>query len=577
MLYSKLAGFYESLENTSSRLKKVEIISGALRDSKNNELPMITLLLRGKVFPSYSEEEVGIAGKTAIKMISISTGFPGREIVAHFNRTGDLGLTCEHFMKKRRQQTLASRPLTVGRVFESFRKIASVEGKGSQEVKKSMVKELITSASPEESRYIVRTAINELRVGVAEGVLRDSIAGAFLDTETQEKKKESVSAVEWAWFLNPDYGEIARIAKRGGVSALREVRIQVGKPYHVLLAEKSGGLKDALEKFEKPALEFKYDGARIVIHKKGEKLWFYTRRLENVTRQFPELQDFVRKSVKAGECVLEGEMLGFDSKTGRPAPFQSLSQRIRRKYDIEKMVQEIPIQVNLFDIVYLEGKELFKRKLSERWARLNDIIKPMKGKFQFAEHIETRDLERAEKFYRRALEASQEGLIVKNLEAIYQPGRRVAGGWLKVKPIMETLDLAITGAIWGTGKRAEWFGSFVLSCRHGDGFLECGMMGTGIKEKASEKDDITFGDLTEMLKPLIKSKEGNRVELEPKVVAEVAYEEIQKSPNYSSGYALRFPRLVRLRSLDKGPEEADDLKRLERLYGMQKGKRSRSG
>ena len=308
----------------------------------------------------------------------------------------------------------------------------------------------------------------------------------------------------------------------------------------------------------------------MVIHKKGDKIWLYTRRLENITRQFPEVVELARRGIKAGECILEGEMIGFDRGTGKPMPFQFLSQRIKRKYEIEKMVKEIPVQVNLFEITYLNGETLFRKPLSERRKLLEGAVSPVRGKFQLAKQLVTRDPEKAERFYKEALAAGQEGVIVKNLDAEYQPGRRV-GYWLKVKPVLENLDLVITGATWGTGKRAGWLGSYILGCRDPEkgGYLECGMIGTGIKEKAEE--GVTFKELTRLLKPHITSEKGNRVEIKPSVVVEVAYEEIQRSPNYSSGWALRFPRVVRLRP-DKSPEGADDLKRIEKVFRIQRGK-----
>ncbi|MCK4335918.1 MAG: ATP-dependent DNA ligase, partial [Candidatus Aenigmarchaeota archaeon] len=437
--------------------------------------------------------------------------------------------------------------------------------KGSQDVKISLIKELISNAKPREAKYIVRTVLEQLRIGVAEGVLRDSIAQAFFPGK---EKKEIVKTIEWAWFLRPDYSEIARIAKEKGLRGLRRISIEIGKPYHVLLSEKAKDLKEALGKFERPSLEFKYDGARVCIHKKGERFWFFTRRLENITRQFPDLLDLARKGIKANECIIEGEMIVIDPRTGNPLPFQMLSQRIKRKYDIEKTVKEIPIQVNLFDVVYHNGRQLFSESLDKRRKILESIIKPVPGKFQLAERFVTKNLKEAEKFYKRALHAKQEGVIVKNLDAKYQPGRRV-GYWLKVKPIMETLDLVITGAEWGTGKRANWLGSFVLSCRKGDEFLECGMMGTGIKEKG---EGVTFEDLTKQLKPFMEKEKGKSVKIKPKIVIEVAYEEIQKSPNYSSGYALRFPRLLKIR-VDKSPSDADDVEKMEKLYHQQRGRK----
>ncbi|NIO21452.1 MAG: ATP-dependent DNA ligase [Candidatus Aenigmarchaeota archaeon] len=569
MKYSKLVDLYEYLEQTPSRLKKIESIADFFRKSELDILEKVALLVQGRVFPSYSEMEIGVADKMMIKVISSSTGFPDNEVVKIFKETGDLGLTVEKLMERKKQKTLVSRELDIQKVFENLSRLAKVEGKGSQDVKISLVRELISNAKPKEAKYIVRTVLGQLRIGVAEGVLRDSIAKAFFPDKGKEENKEIVNAIEWAWFLRPDYSEIAKIAKEKGLNGLRRVSIEIGKPYHVLLAEKAKDLKEALAKFERPSLEFKYDGARVCIHKRSDKFWFFTRRLEDITKQFPDLLELARKGIKAGECIVEGEMLGIDSKTGSPLPFQMLSQRIKRKYDIERMEKEIPIQVNLFDVVFYSGKDLFSEPLEKRRKTLEKIIKPVSGKFQLAERIVTKDLREAEKFYKRALKARQEGVIVKNLDAKYQPGRRV-GYWLKVKPIMETLDLVITGAEWGTGKRANWLGSFILSCRKGDKFLECGMMGTGIKEKG---EGVTFEDLTRQLKPCIEKESGKSVDIRPKIVVEVAYEEIQKSPNYSSGFALRFPRLLKIR-VDKSPSDADDVERIEKIYRQQRGRKA---
>lgn len=571
MKYSELVGLYEYLEQTPSRLSKIEKIAAFFREAEAKTLDKVVLLMQGKVFPPYSEKEMGIADKLMMKVIASSAGFSQSEVENEFRKTGDLGLAVEKMLSVKKQKNLVSRELDVTKVFENLQKLASVEGKGSQDSKISLIKELISSARPKEAKYIVRTVLEQMRVGVAEGVLRDSIASAFFEFKDQEEKKKIISAIEWAWFLRPDYAEIAKIAKEHGLRGLEKVTVEVGKPYQVLLAEKAQDLKEALETFERPILEFKYDGARVCIHKKGDMLWFYTRRLEDVTRQFPDLKELVLKGVKAKECIIEGEMLGIDAK-GEALPFQQLSQRIKRKYDIEQMARTIPIQVNLFDIVYLDGKDLFSETLEKRKKLLESVVNVIPGKFQLAEKLVTKDIKEAEKFYERALKAKQEGVMVKNLDASYQPGRRV-GYWLKVKPIMETLDLVITGAEWGTGKRTSWFGTFILSCRRGDEFAECGMMGTGIKEKKSVDEDVTFDELTEQLKPHITSKKGNVVQVKPKIVVEIAYEEIQKSPTYSSGFALRFPRLLRIRT-DKSPEEADDVERVERLYSQQRGRKS---
>lgn len=291
--------------------------------------------------------------------------------------------------------------------------------------------------------------------------------------------------------------------------------------------------------------------------------------MEDVTKQFPDLVNMAKKAIKSDCCILDGEILGIDKDTGKPLPFQQLSQRIQRKYDIEKMVKEIPIQVNLFDIIYCDGKMLFDSSLAKRRKILEDTVNPIPKEFQLAEQITTDDIKKAENFYREALKSGQEGVMVKNLDSKYQPGRRV-GYWLKVKPIMETLDLVIVGAEWGTGKRANWLSSFILACRDEKSgkYLPCGMMGTGLTDKK-------FKDMTKTLKPLITEEHGRRVGIKPKVVIEVGYEEIQKSPKYKSRFALRFPRMLRDRSADKNPSEADTLKRIKKLYKEQKGKKTK--
>lgn len=569
MDYSRLVETYEYLEKTSARLAKTNAVAKLLRKTDNENLPRVVLLLQGKVFPPWDEREIGIASLLMLKIIHTATGYPEKEIRKKFSRTGDFGLVVEKLMERKKQQTLFRKTLTIEKVFSNLRKLAEITGSGSQEKKFSVVSELLSSAKPKEAKYIVRTVLGDLRIGVAAGVVRDAIAKAFLP---KTEKREAIKAVEWAWFLRPDYGEVALLAKKKGLVGLRQVSLKLGEPYHVLLAEKAPSLEDALNAFERCALEYKYDGARVCIHKNGNKFWLYTRRLENITNQFPELVKWAGKAIKPKRCIVEGEMLAINRKTGKPMPFQFLSQRIKRKYNIEKIAKQIPIQMNLFDITYLNGKSLFEKTLEERWELLKKSVKTIPNKFQLAKHIATKDLKTADSFYKEALKAGQEGLIVKNLEAKYQPGRRVAGGWLKVKPVMESLDLAIIGATWGTGKRAGWLGSYILGCRDPKTteFLECGMIGTGIKEKSGE--GISFRELTKMLKPNIIEERGNRVKIKPKVVIEVAYEEIQKSPNYTSGYALRFPRVLRLRT-DKEISEADSTDRIEKLYKMQKGRK----
>lgn len=554
MDYSNLSDVYEKLESTSSKHGKRDILADLLKNAPTTELEKIVLLVTGRVFPSASREELGIAEKMMKRAIAKATGFPDKKITEEFRATGDLGIVAEKLVKSKRQVTFMRKRLTVEKVFESLKKLPTATGKGSQERKLGIIAELLVSAKPKEARYVVRTALGILRIGVAEGVLRDAIAKAF---------KVDANSVERAWNMMPDYGKIAKIAKSKGDKGLQNVRLKIGTSVQVLLCEKAPDLKTAIEKFEHPTVEVKYDGARVQIHKDGEKIVLFTRRLENVTKQFPDLVKLAKEAVKAKRCILDGEMVGIDKKTGKPLPFQQLSQRVQRKYDIEKMVREIPIQVSLFDIIFIDDRSLLDEPLKERRKVLEKIINPIQGKFQLGKHLVTKDLKKAEKFYKHALEQGQEGVIVKNLNSKYKPGRRV-GYWLKVKPIMEPLDLVIVGAEWGTGKRARWLSSFILACRDPKKgkYLSCGMMGTGLT-------DEQFKEITKKLKPLIIEENGRTVKLKPKIVFEIGYEEIQRSPKYESGFALRFPRLIRDRSADKGPNETDTLSRLKNLYESQ--------
>jgi len=564
MKYSILTDAYEKLEKTSSKLDKTGILSELFSKTPSEELPKVVLLATGRVFSAYSVYELGIATQMMIRAISKATGFSSELIEKKFKETGDLGLVTEECIKSRKQTILFKKKLTVDNVFENLQKMAFVTGIGSQERKLNLIAELMTSAQPKESRYIVRTTLQELRIGVAEGIIRDAIVKAFLTKEgmSKEEKNEMIAAVDYAWNILSDFGKIAKIAKEKGVNGLKKVKIVLGQPIQVMLGEKAESIEDIIKDFGKVAAEYKYDGLRTQIQKAGDKIWIYTRRLEDVTKQFPDLVNLCKKGLKAKECIVEGETLGINLQTGLPLPFQMLSQRIHRKYDIEKTIKEIPVQIHIFDIVYLEGKTLFDKSFKERRRILEKVVKVIPQKFELAKQIVTGDIKEAERFYQEALNAKQEGLFLKVLDSPYVFGRHV-GGWYKIKPIMETLDLVIVGATWGEGSRANWLSSYALACRDPDTgkFLPCGMMGTGLTENQ-------FQLMTDILKDLIIGEDGREAKIKPKIVVEVAYQEIQKSPNYESGYALRFPRLIRLRE-DKGPDEADTINRVLNLFKIQ--------
>lgn len=564
MEYSILADTYEELEANPAKLKKADILAELFKKTPSDQLPKVVLLSQGLVYPKYQMMELGIASQMMIKTIAKATGFKPENVEQKFKKTGDLGLTAEECMKSKKQTTLLKKKLTVDIIFNNLQKLATITGEGSQEKKLSLISELIVSAKPREARYVVRTILEELRIGVAEGIIRDAIVKAFLLKEgmSKEEKSELIAVVEHAWNIFSDFGEVARIAKEKGADGLKRIRIQLGKPIQVMLGLAAENIEEVVKEFGRVAAEYKYDGMRAEIQKKNDKIWVYTRRLENVTKQFPDIVEFCKKALKPKECIVEGEVLGINPKTGLPLPFQILSQRIHRKYDIEQMVKKIPIQVHLFDIVYLDGKKLFDVPLKERRKILEENVKIIPKKFELAKQIISDDVKELDKFYKEALNAGQEGLMLKVLSTRYVFGRHV-GGMYKIKPIMETLDLVIIAAQHGEGARAKWITSYEVACREPNTgkLLSVGMISTGLSEDEYEK-------MSKMLKPLIISEKGKNIRVKPKIVIEVGYQEIQKSPNYESGMALRFPRFVRFR-FDKGLEEVDTLDRVKELFESQ--------
>ena len=459
-------------------------------------------------------------------------------------KIGDIGKVAEKIVHNKRQSTLQSHVLTTEKVLSNLQKLPELQGKGTIDKKIALITELLTSASPIEALYLVRTIIGDLRIGIQESTIREAIAKTFFS----ENQKEASKKIQEALDRSNDIALIFEIAKKRDLKKLENVSVEVGKPIKVMLAQKVSTIKDGFEIVGKPcAIEYKYDGFRIIIHKK----------------------EYVKKYIDGKSFILDSEAVGFDKKTKKYMPFQAISQRIKRKYDIEKISEELPVEINVFDIIYYEGKSLLNEPFHKRAEVVRKIVHNTPYKIISAKQIITDNLIEAEKFYKKALADNQEGVMMKNLNSVYQPGSRV-GHMLKIKPSEKDFDLVITGAEYGQGKRSGWLTSFTLSCYDEDSgkFLEIGKVGTGISEKAESTEGTektTFDELTKLLKPLITKEEGKNIFVKPKIVVAVTYQEIQKSPTYSSGYALRFPRVTALRP-DKPVNEIATLSEIKKDY-----------
>lgn len=561
--FREFAETCQAIERISSTIDTTGKVAELLRKVDVDELPISTHFVMSEVFPTWSGKQLGIGTSLLYISLSKASGMSIKSIESLIRTTGDIGDTALLILKEKRKNQvtfssfLEEQPeLSITEVYERFKTASEATGKGSQEVKIKNLQFLFTSSTPREAKYISRLALEELRIGVGEGVVRDAIAKAF-----------SVPAdiVEHAFMVTNDLGIVAAAAKKGGVEALRKLGIEINRPIKMMLSQISPDIDSDIKDMKEVAVEWKFDGARVQIHKNGNSVTLFSRKLENVTNSLPDLVEIVRKHIKAESAILDGEAVAVD-EDGRPKAFQEILKRFRRKYDVEEKILGIPIQLNLFDIMYLNGKTLIDLPLIERRKALESCVESSvedSKSICVDKQVITGDLAIVEKIYREALNAGHEGLMIKNPNSAYSPGKR-GKNWLKKKPLMDTLDLVIVGAEWGFGRRANLIGSYSVACYDPETsrYLQVGKVGTGLS-------DEQLKELTEIISSLMDGGEAGGVfAVRPKLVLEVAFEEIQKSPNYDSGFALRFPRFISIRD-DKDPEEADTIQRIGRVYSQQ--------
>ena len=551
----------QRIENIPGSLEMTQVVADLFSGVEDDELEIVSRFIMGLVFPVWSPLQLGIGPSLLYTSLSRASGVPVKGIINLVRETGDVGLAAREALTgaQKSQSTLAAfgeeeSVLSIQDVFTRFSDIANTSGKGSQSSRARNLQFLFGRATPIEAVYLARLSIEELRIGVGEGIVRDSIAKAF---------NVPKDAVERGYMLTNDLGLVAREAKLNGTHGLAGLDMELGRPIRMMLAQISQGIEPAVNEMGSVAVEWKFDGARVQIHKDKDKISIYSRRLEDVTNSLPDIVEMVREGISAESALLDGEAVVL-GPNGKPGAFQQILKRFRRKYDVDMVKEQIPLQLYLFDVLYFNGESLFDNTLVQRRKHLVECVTPSDN-LKIAEQVITSDVKVINGIYSKALEAGHEGVMLKNPESLYSPGKR-GKNWLKIKPLMETLDLVVIGGEWGEGRRANFVGSFQLACieqESGD-LLSLGRVGTGITDDMLE-------DLTARFTELMVVENGKELEFVPQVVFEVAFEEIQKSPTYNSGYALRFPRLVRVRD-DKSPDDADTLDRIEQLYINQKGR-----
>jgi DNA ligase-1 len=517
----------------------------------DDDRPTVVRFLLGRVFPAHDSRTLNVGPKLCYEAIARAAGrnVTADDVERRLADLGEIGEVAASYDFGGQQGLGAfgggDDSLTVADVDDRLRELAAAEGAGSQDRKLDTLFGLFNRTNPEEARYLARLVLSEMRIGVGEGTVRDAVGEAF-DVPAAE--------IERALQVSNDYGLVAARTRDGGADALAELTLDVGRPVQAMLAQ-TGTVGDAVTEWEEVAVETKFDGARVQIHYDGESVSLYSRNMEDVTDPLPEIVATVEGAIDV-PVILDGEVIAVD-EDGDPLPFQQVLRRFRRKHDVAKAREDVGLRLHAFDCLHADGADLLDAPLVERHERLAAAF----GGEDAAPVSQLRlcsDTDRIEEIEAGVLSAGHEGVMLKNPASAYTPGKR-GKNWLKRKPDVETLDLVVTGAEWGEGRRAKLLGTFELSARTRGGYATVGNVATGITDEELEA-------LTERLEPHVRAEDGTDVDIEPTVVFEVGYEEIQSSPATDSGYALRFPRFLGIRE-DKDPGDSDTLARVERLAG----------
>jgi DNA ligase-1 len=541
MLFSEFAQVCEELEHLSGRLDMIEVISRALPDLAPDELPVFVRFVMGRIFPDWSAQKLGIGPNLLYEAVRQAAGVKLETVITRINQQGDVGRAVEDILAKKAQVSWSHQDLELVYVYNKLTGISSRGGVTSQKEKIRIAMLLLGDASPLEGRYLARIMLEELRIGVGEGTVREAIAKAFMvDSALVEHAMQAIN----------DLGEVARLAKKGP-TALSDVHITPFHPVKMMLAQQ-GTIAGMIEDHGEIAAEYKYDGSRFQFHKEGAKAMMYSRRLEDVSEALPDVIDLLSKAT-SHDVILDGEVIAI--KDDRPMPFQSVLRRFRRRHDIAEAQEAIRMVPNVFDILYLDGETLIDLPFFERRKKLETVV----GKFVAPQVVST-DPQTIEQTYHDALAAGHEGIMLKVPASPYTPGQR-GKNWIKIKPEVDTLDLAVIGAEWGEGKRAHVFGSFLVACQDQGKLIPLSRVATGFS-------DEQLTEVYDLLKDAVISRTGKEVRFEPELVFEVGYAELQVSPTYDAGFALRFPRFIRIRD-DKDTTEIETLESIRGRYQRQ--------
>lgn len=580
MLFLELAQTFEKMEKTRSRLELTSHLVELLDKTPSEVIDKVVYLIQGKLGPDYESNELGVAEKIVIKSLALATGKPIKNIISNYNSEGDLGEVAFKISTKEIQTTLMEEPMTIQKVFGTLVKISSTSGSGSLDVKIKYVQGLLNNASRIESKYLVKLILGNLRLGIANFTLIDALALVF----TNDKKNRTV--LERAFNVSSDLGRIAMTLANYSLSEVQSISVTLFIPVRPMLAERASNSAEALKKLNGNGLaEFKIDGERIQIHKENDKVELYTRSLENVTSNFPDIVTMI-STLAARDLIVEGEIVAINPKNLKYLPFQNLMHR-RRKYKIQETMIAYPIMLNLFDVLYFEGVDKTDTPLHKRRQLLEHILNGNNNdRLKLIEQIDISKVEDIERFLVKSLESGCEGLMLKNPNSDYRAGAR-GWAWIKLKKeystaVIDSLDLVILGALYGKGRRVGRFGALLLGSysQENDTFFTICKVGTGFT------DDV-LSSLSDKLGKIVSKEKSPRIDngslsmdvwFEPKVVLEIISPEITLSPVYTTarnlinpgyGLALRFPKFSGKVREDKSAEDSTTIAEVVQLYQNQ--------
>jgi DNA ligase-1 len=559
-LFKSLSDLLEKVEATKKRLEIIEQTASYLKMLSAEEVEPATNMMVGRAFPKYNQRTLDVSWSTLTQIFERISTFDRDLFSQAMAGKGDIGSATKSVLEKtkpKKQTQLTQKPLTIIEVRTTFEAIAQAQGSGSRTKKQRLITTLLSQANPVEVKYLVKIFTGEMRTGLHEGLMEQAVARAF-DVPLQK--------VQHASMVLGDIGEVAATIKTQGSEGLEKAEFRVFRPVKLMQAQTAQSVQEALsEQGGSSAFEYKYDGARVQIHVQGGEVRIFSRRLSDVTESLPEVVEAVKQNISAQSAIVEGEVISLDA-AGCPIAFQHLMRRFKRIRGVGAIVEKIPLTLHLFDILYLNGESL----IAKTYMMRRQILSQIAGSIHLSMQLVTDQPLHAQVFLQEALAGGHEGLMAKKLDSPYTPGRR-GKRWLKIKTILEPLDLVITAAEYGYGRRKGWLSDYYLAARDPvtGGFLELGKTFKGLT-------DAEIIDLTRRLKESAVNEDGHRVVVIPKIVVEVAYNEIQQSPRYRSQMALRFARITRIRD-DKTPDEASTIQQVREIYDRQfrnKGKYS---